>query len=212
MEEKVEKVEKVNETQKKEDDRVRSWTFILYPDSAPSDWKEQIEDMHILSAVSPLHDADKNADGSIKKPHYHILLTYEGKKSFNQIKKITDSLNCPIPKQVQSAKGLVRYFCHLDNPEKAQYKKSDIIAFSGLDIEDLMRPTSSNRYALIGDMINFIKNHNITEFVDFMVYAQEFHMEDWFPLLCDNCSYVIGQVIKSQRHKYGNGAFDENIE
>ena len=57
-------------------------------------------------------------------------------------------------------------------------------------------------------MINYIKRHNFTEFVDFMVYAQEFHMEDWFPLLCDNCSYVIGQVIKSQRHKYGNGAFE----
>ena len=46
----------------------------------------------------------------------------------------------------------------------------------------------------------YIRENNITEYCDFLDYASDEHPDDWFPLLCDSCSYVIGSYIKSRRH------------
>lgn len=183
------------------DTRVRNWSFIIYEDSAPKNWVELLDDNHLEWIESPWHDKDINADGESKKKHKHILLLFQGKKSYEQIKEITDSLNAPIPQRCHNAKALVRYMAHLDNPEKAQYNVSDIKAHGGVDIAELLRPSSSERYTIIRDMIAYVKTNHVTEFQDLMDYASIEHFDDWFPLLCDNSAYVVGQYIKSQRHR-----------
>lgn len=186
---------------KSTDNRARSWTFVLYEESAPDNWRDVLDSEHIEWIESPWHDKDLNADGQLKKKHKHILLMFSGKKSYEQIKAITDSLKQPIPQRCHDAKGLTRYMAHLDNPEKAQYDVSEIIAHGGADVSELLKPTSSQRYELIKDMITYIRSKGVTEFQDLMDYAADEHFSDWFPLLCDNSSYVIGQYIKSQRNR-----------
>ena len=181
--------------------RTRNWSFIVYPESAPGNWREIIDDEHIQWIESPLHDKDIDADGEIKKPHWHILVLFDGVKEFNQIKELTDRLNSPIPQKAASSCGLVRYMIHLDNPEKHQYSRSEIIAHGGADIGDLLKPTSASRYALIAEMEDYILENGITEFCDLTNYAKHNRFDDWYPLLCDNCAYIIGQIIKSYRHK-----------
>lgn len=183
------------------DSRSRSWTFVLYEDSAPSDWVDILDSDHLEWVESPWHDKDKNANGEPKKKHKHILLLYPGKKSYEQIKEITDKLCCPIPQRCHNAKATVRYMAHLDNPEKAQYSPSDIIGHGGVDLADLLRPSSSERYTLIAEMISFVKENAVFEFQDLMDYAKDYRFDDWFPLLCDNSAYVVNQYIKSQRHR-----------
>lgn len=90
----------------KADDRSRTWTFILYEDSAPDNWCDLLDEMHIEWVESPWHDRDVNADGEPKKKHKHILLLFQGKKSYEQIKQITDNLNSPIPQRCHSARVL----------------------------------------------------------------------------------------------------------
>ncbi|MGQ7458465.1 Rep family protein, partial [Streptococcus suis] len=58
---------------KKEVQKGRDWTFIVYPESAPSNWREILDETHMRWVEFPLHDKDVNADGEIKKPHWHIL-------------------------------------------------------------------------------------------------------------------------------------------
>lgn len=186
---------------KSTDNRARSWTFVLYEESAPENWRDILDNEHIEWIESPWHDKDKNADGEPKKKHKHILLMFGGKKSYEQIKVITDSLKQPIPQRCHDSKGLVRYMAHLDNPEKAQYDVRDIVAHGGADIAELMRPTSSERYSIIKDMVTYIRSAGVTEFQDLIDYAIEEHFNDWFPLLCDNSAFVINQYIKSQRHR-----------
>ena len=70
---------------------------------------------------SPLHDKDVNPDGSKKKPHWHIMLSADGPITEKRINQIIKPLNGPIPQKVGSSIGMVRYFIHLDNPEKHQY-------------------------------------------------------------------------------------------
>ena len=183
------------------DTRTRSWTFVLYEDSAPENWRDILDDMHIEWVESPWHDKDINGNGEPKKKHKHILLLFQGKKSYEQIKELTDMLNQPIPQRCHNAKAMVRYMAHLDNPEKAQYNPSDIIGHGGADVSDMLRPSSSERYTIIKDMIDYIRSAGITEFQDLMDYAADVHYDDWFPLLCDNSAYVVGLYIKSQRHR-----------
>lgn len=181
--------------------RTRNWTFVVYPESAPENWRSILDDLHIEWVESPLHDKDLNGDGQAKKPHIHVGVFFAGNKTYEQVKEITDSLNCPIPQRCHSARALVRYMAHLDNPEKAQYNPSDIKGHGGVDVADMLRPASSERYTLIADMIAYIKDNNICEFQDLVDYARVNERDTWFPLLCDNCSFVVGQYIKSQRHR-----------
>lgn len=186
----------------KTDTRTRTWTFILYEDSAPENWRDLIDDEHIEWVESPWHDKDFNADGNPKKKHKHILLLFQGKKSYEQIKQITDALSSPIPQRCHSAKATVRYMAHLDNPEKAQYSPSEIIGHGGADVADMLRPSASARYELIREMMQYCKSEHVIEFQDLLDYAMQERFDDWFPLLCDNSSYVLGQYIKSQRHRH----------
>lgn len=183
------------------DERIRNWTFLVYPESAPKKWRDILDELHIPWIESPLHDKDDNADGEQKKPHWHILLLFEGKKSYEQVKEITEKLNSTIPQKCASAKGLVRYMAHLDNPEKFQYDRSLIIGHGGADVAEYLKPTSSSRYQLIKEMMDFVREQDITEMEDLLVYASTERFDDWFPLLCDNSAYIMGAMIKSRRHR-----------
>lgn len=186
------------------DKRARNWSIIVYPDSAPSNWRDLIDDLHIQWIESPLHENDKNGDNSPKKPHWHILLLYEGKKSYNQILEVSNMLCAPIPQICSSSKGLVRYMAHLDNPEKEQYDVSLIVGHGGADVAEYLKPTSSSRYLLIKEMMDFVINNKIIEMEDLLIYAGENRFNDWFPLLCDNSAYIMSSFIKSRRHRYYN--------
>ena len=186
---------------KTRDNRKRNWTAIVYPESAPADWRDILENEHIEWIESPLHNQDKNPTGELKKDHWHIVLLFDGNKSFEQIKEITDKINSPIPNSVNSVRSMVRYLAHLDNPEKAQYPVSEIIAHGGTDLKELLKPTASSRYESIAEMVEYIQENEITEFIDFMIYCKNKEFETWFPLLCDNAAFIIQAVIKSNRHK-----------
>lgn len=194
---------------KRKDERTRNWTFVLYPESAPENWRVILDDMHVLWVESPLHDRDMNEDGTPKKAHYHILISFEGNKSYEQIKEITDALCQPIPIPCQSPKGLVRYMIHLDNPEKYQYDRSKIIGHGGADIQELLKPTSSNRYKLIKEMIEYVEENDIIYFAQLLKYASCYRFDDWFPLLCDNSAFIITSHIKSRRDRIKDIADEE---
>lgn len=188
-------------TKSKNDERKRNWTFVVYPDSAPQNWQEILDEEHIEWIQSPLHDKDVNADGTPKKPHWHIILLFDGNKSYEQIKEIADKVHAPSPKYIQSVRAMVRYCAHLDNPEKAQYQVSDIIGHGGVDLAELLKPTASSRYEYISEMIDYISDNHVTEFIDFMRYSKKNRYDDWFPLLCDSAAFIIREVIKSNRFK-----------
>lgn len=189
--------------------RTRNWTFIVYPESAPDGWENILNEEHLEWIKSPLHDKDINATGEQKKPHYHVLVLFQGVKTFEQVQALIKPLNCTIPTICQNAKALVRYMAHLDNPEKAQYSISDIVAYGGVDLSELLKANKSERYLYIKEMLTFIATNNITEFKDLMDYAIIERFDDWFPLLCDNSAYVVQQYIKSCRHYGQNTCRDD---
>ena len=108
-----------------------------------------MDEHHIEWAESPLHEFDTNPTGELKKPHWHIVLSFTGPKSYEQVVSILEPLNCPIPQRCHALKGAVRYFAHLDNPDKFQYSIDQIVAHGGFDIAAALAPSSGERYDLI---------------------------------------------------------------
>ena len=182
-------------------ERTRNWTVVLYPESAPSDWRDYLDEQHIEWIESPLHEFDTDPTGEIKKPHYHIALLFGGVKSYEQVLSFVEPLKCPIPKRVHNIKALVRYMAHLDNPDKYQYGLEGIICHGGVEIDELLKPSSSERYSLIAEMMQYVDDSGLTEMQDLLAYARNERFNDWFPLLCDNCSFVMNTYVKSQRHR-----------
>lgn len=189
----------------KKNQRFRNWLFIVYPESAPADWIDQLDQLHVEACISPLHDKDINPTGEPKKPHYHVLLAFDGVQTYSQVEAITDSLQASKPIVCKSVKGSVRYFAHLDNPEKYRYNTSDIKSLSGFDIAEALKPSSADRYTLIGEMIEFVQEFNILEFEDLILYAKNFKQNTWFPILCDNSSFLMTKFIDSRRYRYRSG-------
>ena len=59
-------------------EKSRNFTFLLYPESLPKDWKIKLESLDVPIAISPLHDKDLKEEGGTesdpyKKPHYHVI-------------------------------------------------------------------------------------------------------------------------------------------
>lgn len=179
--------------------RYLSWTCVIYPESVPENWREILGELMIPWAVSPLHDKDVNADGEPKKPHRHLLLSFRTVKAYEQIKEITDKLKAPAPQPCNDTRGLVRYFLHLDNPEKAQYKKADILAGGGFDIENALQATATEEENILDEITEFLETNWVTEFCDFNSYVRH-EKKEWRTILRKNCFYI-SQIIKSQRHK-----------
>ena len=69
-----------DEKAKKVDNRARNWSLVVYPESAPENWRDILDDYHIPWVESPLHDKDVNPDGEIKKKRIGILVCFSGKK------------------------------------------------------------------------------------------------------------------------------------
>lgn len=201
-------VAKAEETEKQEkegnvvaDVRARAWTFILYPESAPENWREILDGHHVPWACSPLHDRDVNATGEPKKPHWHILLSFGGKKAYKQIWSVSEGINGTRPQVCHDQKGLIRYFTHRDNPEKAQYDQRDIEAHGGFDLEEYLKPTASECMRLQNEMVEWCYRYNIVEYRALKIYALH-ERPDWANELSRSC-FEITQFLKSQRHGGG---------
>lgn len=149
--------------------RSSNWLFCVYPDSLPDDWLDYIESTHVQTCISPIHDRDKNPTGDDKKSHYHVLVRFESLKSLEQVKEQYQYLNGTIPIICQSVRGSIRYFCHLDNPEKAQYKVEDIKVLNGFDVSEVNKPTDTQVYKTIKDIVKYIADNNICYYIDLLL-------------------------------------------
>lgn len=182
-------------------DRFRDWTCIVYPDSAPDNWIDILKKEHLCFGVSPLHDSDVNGDDSEKKAHWHLYIKYQGVKSYDQVCDDIRELNCTIPKNVKNPVGLVRYFIHLDNPEKHQYDIGEIVSYGGFDklIEEAFKLGITDANAILSDIQDWILNNQIDEYEDLWAYSID--LPRWrYVLNMYNC-HSVHRLITSIRNR-----------
>lgn len=181
-------------------EKAKYWAFVAYPDSLPDNWQEILISTGLPCVVSPLHDADINADDTQKKPHYHIIMCFSNTTTYTNAKKITDSLNATIPKAVKNIKGYYRYLTHQDNPEKAQYSEVDIITLNGFNKLDYFDITRNEILSIKRQVKAFIVEHNINEYCDLLDYLDEANLPELLDCAMSN-TILFNTYLKSKRHK-----------
>lgn len=180
--------------------RTRNFGTIVYPDSVntPPDWMDILSDQKVPIMISPLHDKDINASGGEpKKPHYHVMLCFEGVKTADQAKAIFDLVGGVGLEVVQSLRGYARYLCHLDNPEKFQYDTADVRCLCGADFAAAISLVT-DKYKAVGEMIAYCRDNNIVSFSDLLEWAMV-ERYDWFRVLCDNGAVIMEKYLKSRK-------------
>lgn len=176
--------------------RTRNFATVVYPESAPDGWQEILSQQFVPAFISPLHDKDVNPTGEPKKPHYHVVLMFDGVKTREQAQDIISKINGVGCEVIQSIRGYARYLCHLDNPEKAQYKQEDVRSLCGADYPGTIGLVT-DKYKAIGEMIDFCEDNGIYSYSELLKYCR---MErfDWFRVLCDNGTVVMKEYLKSK--------------
>ena len=184
----------------------RNWAFILYPESAPEDWKDKLQQTGLQCAISPIHDKDIDEGGNgetLKKAHYHVIVCYAGPTSYNVVKQLTDSLNQPIPKALEQVKGYYRYFTHKDNPEKAQYDERDIQTINGWNIMDFSDLTRSEVNQYKQSIHKLILESGMVEYADLMDYLLQNEMYAEYDVASSHTLFF-DKLLTSRRHRLSN--------
>lgn len=181
----------------------RNWAFVVYPESAPDDWRDILQQSGLQCAVSPLHDNDFNADGEPKKPHWHVIAIYSGPTSFNVVNSLCGQLNAPHPQPLEQVRGYYRYLTHKDNPEKAQYDEKDIKTINGFNIADFVELTRSEVNNVKFKLQKLIREQELFEYSDFMDYLQDNEMLLEYDIASSHTMFF-DRYIQSRRYKHIN--------
>lgn len=146
--------------------RQRTFLGVFYPESAPENWREVIAGW-MVPALVILHDRDVDKEGEVKKPHYHILLMFSGKKTLTQVRELMQELGADRVQVAYDTKGSARYLRHLDQAEKVQYPLEAVEQFGGAVASDLCQPTRD----LGPEIRSFIRDEGVLFYNDLMTYC-----------------------------------------
>lgn len=185
------------------DGRARNFATVVYPESAPERWLDILGEMCVPAFVSPLHDQDVNPTGEPKKPHYHVVFMFEGKKSVEQLRDIITLIGGVGCEVVQSIRGYARYLCHMDNPEKAQYDTEKVRCFGGADYVATIG-LATDKYKALAEMEEFCEKYDINSFYLLSRYATTYR-GDWSRVLKDNGTVYMKEFLQSRKWSRDNG-------
>lgn len=169
--------EKQREYDKKRAGRTRNYTAILYPDSLPKNFKQLIIGTRVRVFFSPVHKPEADE----KKEHIHVLPVFGNPQTPQQAfdffadlfgKSETGSINgVARPEKVTDMCSMLRYFAHMDNPEKIQYSVDEIECYNGADLNKYLEYTESERLKMMMEVHALIRSKDIREYsqlVDFL--------------------------------------------
>lgn len=185
----------------------RYWAFIAYPDSAPTDWREQLQLSGLRCAVSPLHDKDNNPDEYEKKAHWHVIACWDGPTTYAAAKAWTDKLSASNPQALNSVRGYYRYFTHKDNPEKHQYNEADIQHLGGFDPADYIEWTRSELEAYKREIMQFVRDADLYEYADLLEILADSDRFDLLSVAMNNTMLFRG-YLQSRAHRGSSAVTD----
>ena len=189
------------------DKRSNKWAFLFYQESAPKNYLDILEEMHIPFVLSPWHDKDINKEtGEFKKAHKHGVLFFESLKSYTQVSALlTEKLNTPSHVEiVMSPKGMYDYFIHAENPDKTLYNMDEIESGCGFELEQFLITNNNDQY--LSTVIDIIEEHNFTEFNNLVRYARV-ENPSLLNLIIDK-TFFFAKYVDSRRHS-SNGKESE---
>ena len=185
-------------------EKKRYWRIVCYPESAPENWIEIVRERMIPFAISPLHDKDLVEDGdskgiAYKKAHYHILLAYQNTTTFDNVKRIADSINAVFPLSADNLKKAYEYLWHKNDHDKYPYRKEDVKCFNGFNIRDFSELEKSEVHKIKIEIQTLIRQKDIKEYAHLLDYLLDNNMMDEHEIACSN-TIMLRSYLSSRRH------------
>lgn len=193
----------------KSDLKKRNWTFVLYNDSCANDWQEYLTATGVPFSYA-YHDKDFTEIGEPKKPHYHVLMCFDGPTTYNTMLDHAKRVGAAndVVQPVGSVRGIVRYFCHKDNPDKHQYPEDIIQCRNGFDPSDYFCMTVTQQKAFKRKVTCFIRDNDIEEYSELIDILMDLDEGEMYDIASQNTFYFT-QYIKSRRNKKKNRKEEE---
>ncbi|GGB13373.1 replication protein RepB [Macrococcus hajekii] len=153
-------------------EKARYFTFLLYPESIPSDWFTKLESLGIPMAISPLHDKDlSSVEGQrYKKAHYHVIYVAKNPVTAESVRiKIKRLLGDQSIAKVQivasSMENMYLYLTHESKDaiakNKYKYKKSDIQLINNFDIDRYVTLDVEDKEDIVNIVCDLIDDYSL---------------------------------------------------
>lgn len=186
-----------------ENPKQRAWTMELFEDSCCEFWRDLIEEF-CVETYYIYHDKDINADGTPKKPHYHVLMYFPGKKAYLQLLDFAIACGAPhsgeqpviIP--VNSLCAMCRYLVHRDNAEKYQYNEEDVHCINSTFQRYIEHcEISEDLDSVVIQIEDFIEQENIVSFWVLCMKLRYCPLE-WSRVVKKQLSIYFRELLKSR--------------
>lgn len=153
-------------------DKARYFTFLLYPESIPTDWKMKLEAIGVPIAVSPLHDKDlsKVEGQTYKKAHYHVIYVAKNPVTAESVRlKIKRALGekslAKVQIVVQSMENMYLYLTHESKDaiakNKVKYSKKDIRLINNFDIDRYITLDVEDKDDMLNEICDLIDEYDL---------------------------------------------------
>ena len=198
---KTEKVEKAEELKENKKVYGNWWSTIVYPDSCDIYDVVQINinKWMIPMWISPLHDSDIDEFGELKKPHFHVLFKTNNTVARDYVlKTFVMTMGGVGTEKVHNSKGMLRYLCHLDNPEKTQYSTNDVLCVctTGYGEYDDLISINIDKTNIGAVVMDYICTIGCYSFAELMFFFRKQHLIDELNY-CMGHAYAVCQILKS---------------
>lgn len=208
--------------------KARYFTFLLYPESIPSDWKDKLELIGVPLAISPLHDKDKSdiAGQTFKKAHYHVIYVAKNPVTAEsvrlKIKRVLGDKSIALVQIVStSMENMYLYLTHESKDAIAKnkhvYLKKDIVLLNNFDIERYITLDAEEKDFILDVVCNLIDEHALANVLELKRFVRSHGGEYGVPSM-----KIVNEVMRShtglirlyfdavyQERKYGRNSVDK---
>lgn len=199
--------------------KCRQYMIIVYPESALQNWRKYLQEMGVKCAISPLHDSDLTDDGSLKKPHYHVILIFNGGRTETYVRQeIVEPIKALSQFQRVIDKQLAfEYLTHENNPEKHQYNRVEV-EFINSCISDYVNEDyisileyidDNNIKTLVGLLksLRKAKNKRLIQYVSNNTYYVTTYLKE----VRENYDSKVETLVKSMYNHYGDIRVNKDV-
>lgn len=143
--------------------------------------------------------------GKKKKAHVHTLFMNRSKKSVAEMHEILgmDCVRLTMWERAEDPYSLVRYFAHLDSPDKYPYSAFDIHGFGGINLDALViNDTKSHMYEISSCLVDLIQQEKIYYFHQFINKIRIKYPDPDFESCAFGRHALFNAIIKSRRQEH----------
>lgn len=134
--------------------------------------------------------------GDAKKAHVHVLLKFAGVRTAEYLSGLFADFGLEIGvwrwQKVEHLEAMIRYFAHMDQPDKHEYAPMDIIGFGGIDLSCVTHQDANSRIRTLMRVQKHIEDHKIRSYHVLSSWAFATRDSDVISCVCGRSSHFIG--------------------